>query len=39
MSLRYVPEEGGLRGFYEKLGFRGTGVAHGGELEMRLELG
>jgi diamine N-acetyltransferase len=37
--LSYVPEEGGPRGFYEKLGFRDTGVEHGGELEMRLELG
>ncbi len=39
LTLSYVPGEGTPRGFYEKLGFRDTGVEHGGELEMRLEWG
>jgi diamine N-acetyltransferase len=38
MFLSYVPGEGSPKGFYEKLGFRDTGVEHGGELEMRLDL-
>ena len=38
LFLSYVPEEGGPGPFYEKLGFRNTGVEHGRELEMRLKL-
>lgn len=36
MVLSYVPAEGSPQGFYEKLGFRDTGVEHDGELEMKL---
>ena len=38
MFLSYVPDERGPRGFYARLGFEDTGIEHGGELEMRLEL-
>ena len=38
LFLSYVPAAGGPGPFYEKLGFRNTGVEHGRELEMWLEL-
>jgi diamine N-acetyltransferase len=38
LFLSYVPAPGGPQGFYEKIGFRNTGVEHGRELEMRLPL-
>ena len=38
MFLSYVPSDEGPRAFYAGLGFEDTGVEHGGELEMRLEL-
>ena len=34
----YVPGEGSPQGFYSKLGFTETGVVHGIEKEMRLDL-
>lgn len=36
--LTYVPGEDGPRDFYAKLGFEETGVVHGDEHEMRLQL-
>lgn len=38
MFLTYVPHESGPRDFYARFGFIDTGIEHGGELEMRLEL-
>jgi diamine N-acetyltransferase len=38
LFLSYAPGEGSPRSFYEKAGFRETGVQHGRELEMRLDL-
>ncbi len=34
--LTYVPTEGGPQPFYQKNGFRDTGMEHDGELEMKL---
>ncbi|HUF38108.1 MAG TPA: GNAT family N-acetyltransferase [Anaerolineales bacterium] len=38
LFLSYVPGEGSPKPFYEKGGFRDTGVRHGSEFEMRLAL-
>lgn len=38
LFLSYVPGEGSPKTFYEKCGFRDTGVQHGSEFEMRLGL-
>ena len=38
LSLSYVPQEGGPKEFYERLGFVHTGKKHDDELEMRLRL-
>lgn len=38
LFLSYVPDPAGPRGFYAGLGFEDTGVEHGGELEMVLQL-
>ncbi len=39
LFLSYAPGEGSPKAFYEAFGFRETGVQHGRELEMRLDLG
>ena len=36
LLLSYMPGEGAPNIFYEKLGFKDTGVKHGDELEMKL---
>ncbi len=36
--LSYVPANGGPERFYKSLGYRDTGVEHGGELEAVLTL-
>ena len=38
LFVTYVPAPGGPRDFYARFGFVDTGVDHGGELEMRLDL-
>ena len=38
LLLSYVPQAGGPKAFYERLGFVHTGEEHDGELEMRLAL-
>lgn len=38
ITLSYVPGEGSPQPFYQKLGFVDTGVMHGDEYEMKLEL-
>lgn len=38
LFVTYIPEEGGPKVFYEKIGFEHTGKKHGDEVELKLEL-
>ncbi len=38
VTLSYVPTEGSPKPFYEKMGFRETGVEDDGELEMKISI-